>query len=61
MLNRLSYCAVNCKCLLGFLKVTAIGFGDSKEQQDKVQVELYFPTDPGYRDTVTMVLCACVL
>lgn len=33
----------------GFLKVTAIATGTSN---GKVKVQFYFPTDPGYRDTV---------
>lgn len=37
----------------GFLKVTGFGTGS---QGSKVRASLYFPTDPGYRDTARMLV-----
>ena len=37
----------------GFLKVNAFGVGD---RGTKAKVSLYFPTDPGYRDTARMLV-----
>lgn len=34
---------------IGFLRVVALGTGS---EGSKVRAEFYFPTDPGYRDTV---------
>lgn len=39
--------------VLGFLKVTTIAIGDGGA---KVRSEIYFPTDPGYRDTARMLV-----
>ena len=43
--------------IIGFLKVTAFGKGD---KNGNVGVELYFPTDPGYRDTVSSFILLLV-
>lgn len=39
--------------VLGFLKVTTIAVGDGGAN---VRSEIYFPTDPGYRDTARMLV-----
>ena len=42
----------------GFLRVTGHGTGS---QGGKVRASLYFPTDPGYRDTARYVFVFCAV
>ncbi|RYH14330.1 hypothetical protein EON65_33785 [archaeon] len=35
----------------GYLHITAYGYGN---KGSKVKAQFYFPTDPGYRDTVSL-------